>query len=287
MLILKYAAICLLFPSLFGVMLDRYVLSRTEKGKLYDLLMAFWLILENEKLSDLYIKCVRAYIRSVERIFGTRVLSKRFVATSLLTSMSLTITAICIGKLITGRGFTFENLAVNRAALYVGMILLNYVYDFFTIFLTTLLLKHLLKSHVLLHLPIIFIDVLIAAILSYLVMASILSSRVAVGLDSYPADGMVSHFFMIPVYILSMLPDIEHKYLIVSLTTFVPTALYLMIIIQLYTLKFIIKFLRRVVYNLLDNHRADDVPVFTAAGAFFGLSASLISILIKLIELAP
>ena len=131
--------------------------------------------------------------------------------------------------------------------------------------------------------PLITIDVSIAMALSYLAAVSFKISNLLSGFNDFSSDNSMAAIFSFPFWLLRNYDSLDcSKYLLASLTTLIPTTVYLSFIVLLLLMKFFINFLSRPIYSLLDNNKPDEISFFTMIGFLFGIIGLFISAFIKI-----
>jgi len=282
---LKAMVVFFALPPAIGIMVDKYVLYRKEKIAIYDSLIKFWCYIDDCPVDYIYKTPIKNAVNFLNKVFIGGFFSLRSIIKTLSASIILTTLAIIIGKSYNQSLDSVNSLSSNKISLLIWMLSLNYFFDLITIIATFYILNCLLRIKSRYHLPLIAADVSIAIALSYLAAVSFKISNLLSGFNDFSSDNSMAAILTFPLWLLKNYDTIDcSKYLLASLTTFIPTTIYLSFILLLYLMKFFIKFLNRPVYSLLDNknNEPDEIAFFTMIGFVIGSIGLLINGFVKI-----
>lgn len=272
-----------------GPLMDRFMLKR-QKGRIYDFLLHWWDKLDDTHIPELH-KCMANWtIQNARSIVGDHWLSIRGIIITVLISFSITIMSLSIGYSISvgdsimhplfWRHLLIENiLQIFFHPLYsLSILIVNMMYDIATVVFTFYALRLILSRGWLASLAIIIVDFLFAVFFCYMcAVTANAGSKFFSTTAAYP-DMNSSFYFgstwriLYGAYFEGRTSDLEVVFY--ASTTFIPTAIYMGLLLLMFLGKFILKVGKCSALFFLER-MLDDSPtslsVFTLTGSLFSV----------------
>jgi len=282
--------------SIISFILD-LMLRKKEKSKIQNFLENIWIILNERKFNNINQKMVKVTLNLFKSIFGDNFLTIKNILKVIIISFSLTTLSLITGRII--ESFKVSNLntiikntligIIPYKGVYVSQILfpINLVSDFVTIFVTILILKKLSKVMIYKKIILILFDILIAFTLSLFTMsvAKLLTYQIKYSHFDTWNNLKLSIYHSLDNFenlINLKLGIVDYDSMFFSLTTFLPTTVYLLIFIFLILIFTIDKFFNQIFIQILERF-IDNVGtlIFSKISSFllivFGILTFLLS----------
>jgi len=292
-----------------GIALDRLLLLR-QKTLLANWATRWWDYIDDLPIRDVSRDLISVFLGTVYWARGPNWVSKRFIVTSLIFSITLTSVAIVIGEYIYLKDWNqavFERFLVWRTLILFAV---NYVLDMSTILLTVLILRIALSAHWIFRLSLLILDVVLAICLSFLCygIADAMFSPVSPGMFSGTWEGFGSnlatylkHFDYLGIIDWSVIDWTFGDILVLnwthegfhsgnletflySSTTLIPSAGYALLLIAILFSLAALHIARFLPLQLLALSVETDKSVFYCTGTLFGLVAIVGKLLIEVVK---
>lgn len=283
---------------LVGISLAADILLYDKEKLIFrDKLLEIWLRLSVREINDIPTKMANFTINSYEKIFGSKFVSLQNVLITAIFSFLLTLAAIVIGRFLEVR--TYLTLYDSTRNVVIGLkpfsgsynshiiFPLNLFFDYLTIIFTIHIIRLLKVSFTLLRkILLISIDIVVAAMFAISTMTCIkyftsLSRLAGTKLDLLEA-ALLRTLDTFNIFIFNLPESKDYDSLFFSLTTFLPTFIYLSImaflIIVHVTNKFYTKFTTTFLERLYAN---SDRAIFSKLATVFSLFLNILNYIFR------
>lgn len=286
-------AVSAVLPAL-GAGLDKFFMTKESRTAWYDSLLRWWMWLEDSPVATLPSRAAAGFGSMLDRVLGLPSSGARFLLRSIFTSLMATGLCVLVGR-AWDHGFRRllqydeENLA-SYLTLFPLLTIANYPFDMATLLSTRWVLRRAERSAPLLGVLWISADVAFAILLAWACAALVIPGRIAVGFERF--DGIVdleTRMQEYPRWLISHFQSFHsHKYLLMSASMLIPTAIFGILFVTLLLAKLALGIGKRFLQALIEEHSPAQLPVFTALAFLASLGNAVAMVTVKVASsLAP